>query len=66
MNPEDFTLDVSEGWRVEENHDGILSVYKANSDGALTLAPGGLDLEKQSWLAKDADIPIPPKEAPAE
>ena len=66
MNPEDFTLDVSEGWSVQENHDGILSVYKANSDGALTLAPGGLDLEKQSWLTKDADIPIPPKEAPAE
>ena len=57
MSPADFALDVPEGVWVQDVRDGKKELFRASSDGVLSLAPGGLDLSKMSWLTKDASEP---------
>lgn len=57
MSPADFALDVPEGIWVQDVRDGKKELFRASSDGVLSLAPGGLDLSKMSWLSKDTGEP---------
>ncbi|MDR2439461.1 MAG: hypothetical protein LBE12_08865 [Planctomycetaceae bacterium] len=51
FSDEEFSLDVPEGIIINDKR-GELIQYKAESSGTLSLASGGLDLDKLDWLSK--------------
>lgn len=52
MSPEDFSAAVRRGFTVLDGRGGKNDLFVAYKTGDLSLAPGGLDLEKKSWLRK--------------
>lgn len=52
MSPEDFSVAVRRGLTVLDGRGGKNDLFVAYKTGDLSLAPGGLDLEKKSWLRK--------------
>lgn len=52
MSPEDFSVGFRRGTIVLDGRGGKNDLFVAYKTGDLSLAPGGLDLEKKSWLRK--------------
>ena len=52
MSPEDFSVGFRRGTIVLDGRGGKNDLFVAYEAGDLSLAPGGLDLEKKSWLRK--------------
>ncbi len=53
VNPEDFSVDVPEGFHVVDSRNGENVDYSAIASGVLSLDQGGLELDKMSWLTRD-------------
>ncbi|MDO5552681.1 MAG: hypothetical protein Q4G68_02855 [Planctomycetia bacterium] len=56
MQPKDFSLDIANGIKVVDFRGGKNTQYEVDEPGVLSLAPGGLNLEKMSWLRKSGDL----------
>ena len=50
-----FVLDIPERSNVVDNRNGQNIEYTADTAGALSLAPDGMDLAKMDWLRKIGD-----------
>jgi len=60
MSPQDFALDIPEGYSVLDRRDGKEVEYIATASGVLSLDKDGLNLKKKSWLRRvDSSSQVP-------
>ena len=61
-----FALDIPEGTKVFDKRNNAEGIeYKAMDKGEISLAKGGLDLDKMKWLMRKGDITYSREEPPA-
>jgi len=60
VSDDEFSIDIAENMVVVDERENPNAVYVATKNGALSLAKGGLDLDKMPWLAKDEKFEFVP------